>query len=243
MRKSLVASAAIHVAAVLLLFSLTIRLPDRPAARDRGRVVTLLRLPRFRRAEGGGGERAIPHASRGRPPAIVARKIWLPPQIVRNETPKLVVQQALLEVPEFNIRASVVGDPFGKPGPPSGGTGLLGGFGEGEGTGIGPGKGSRLGGDLIQPAIRITRGPQLLYKEEPEYSEEARKARFQGTVMLSIEVDPAGNPVNIRVVQGLGLGLDQRAIAAVARWRFRPALSGDRPVAVMAVIEVSFHLL
>ena len=79
--------------------------------------------------------------------------------------------------------------------------------------------------------------------EEPEYSEEARKARHQGTVILAIDVDETGHATNIRVMHGLGLGLDEKAIQAVMRWKFRPALSGDRPVTAPATVEVSFRLL
>jgi TonB family protein len=78
---------------------------------------------------------------------------------------------------------------------------------------------------------------------EPEYSEDARKVHYQGTVILSIEVDTNGLPTNIRVVHSIGLGLDERAVQAVAKWRFRPAVAGDHPVAAPAMVEVSFHLL
>ena len=78
---------------------------------------------------------------------------------------------------------------------------------------------------------------------EPEYSEDARKVHFQGTVVLTIEVDTNGLPSNIRVVRAIGLGLDERAVQAVEKWRFRPAMSGDHPVIAPALVEVSFHLL
>ena len=68
--------------------------------------------------------------------------------------------------------------------------------------------------------------PQLVYKVEPEFSEEARKAKHQGMVVLTIEVDPSGNVRNVRVRQSLGLGLDEKAIEAVSHWRFRPGHSG-----------------
>jgi TonB family protein len=85
--------------------------------------------------------------------------------------------------------------------------------------------------------------PALLYKVEPEYSEEARKAKYQGTVTLYVEVDPNGQARNIRVVRSLGLGLDEKAIEAVMKWKFRPGTKDGRPVAVAATIEVNFRLL
>ncbi len=85
--------------------------------------------------------------------------------------------------------------------------------------------------------------PQLLFKVEPEYSEEARKAKFQGTVLLYVEVDEKGNPRDIRVIRPLGLGLDQKAIEAVEKWKFSPGKKDGKPVAVQAQIEVNFRLL
>jgi TonB family protein len=85
--------------------------------------------------------------------------------------------------------------------------------------------------------------PTLIYKVEPEYSEEARKAKWQGTVQLSLIVEASGKPSNVRVLRALGLGLDQQAIEAVQQWRFKPGLQGGKPVRVIANIEVSFRLL
>ena len=83
----------------------------------------------------------------------------------------------------------------------------------------------------------------MLWKVEPEYSEEARKARFQGSVMIAMEVDAEGRPRNIRIARSLGLGLDERAIEAVSKWKFKPGMWNGRPVAAAVHIEVSFRLL
>ena len=83
----------------------------------------------------------------------------------------------------------------------------------------------------------------MLYKVEPEFSEEARKAKHQGMVVLTIEVDSNGNVRNIRVRQSLGLGLDEKAVEAVSRWRFRPGMFNGKPVATEAVVQVNFQLL
>ncbi len=85
--------------------------------------------------------------------------------------------------------------------------------------------------------------PQLLYKVEPEFSEDARKAKYQGVVVLSIEVDASGTVRNVRVRQSLGLGLDEKAIEAVSRWRFRPGLFDGMPVVTEATVQVTFQLL
>jgi TonB family protein len=84
--------------------------------------------------------------------------------------------------------------------------------------------------------------PALLYKTEPEYSEEARAAKYQGTVLLYVEVVPDGTAQNIVVRRSLGLGLDEKAIEAVRRWKFRPGTKDGQPVTVQATIEVNFRL-
>lgn len=85
--------------------------------------------------------------------------------------------------------------------------------------------------------------PQLIYKVEPEYTEEARAAKLSGAVMLSIEVGPDGVAHNIEVTEGLGLGLDQNAVAAVSQWKFKPAVADGQPVTVAAKVQVNFKLL
>ena len=84
--------------------------------------------------------------------------------------------------------------------------------------------------------------PILIHKIDPEYSEEARAAKYQGTVVLYVEIDPNGTPTNIKVARGLGLGLDQKAVESVTQWKFRPGQKDGRPVTVAATIEVNFRL-
>ena len=91
-------------------------------------------------------------------------------------------------------------------------------------------------------AVAITRAV-VLKSVEPEYTDEARKARMQGTVAVLIEIDRDGHARNPRVRSGLGLGLDERAVEAVLKWRFRPYLQDGMPVAGSALIEVHFRLL
>ena len=86
-------------------------------------------------------------------------------------------------------------------------------------------------------------GPVLLYKVEPEYAEEARQARLEGTVILYIDVGTDGYASNFHVVRSLGLGLDEKAVEAVRKWKFRPGYKDGKPVVVAATIEVNFRLL
>ncbi len=246
MRKApVLTSLAIHVGAILLLLLLaSVPAVKNPVARWADRVVPLL-APRLAKSQGGGGQRNPLPASRGQAPPRAVTRVFVPPMAVRMENPKLIVQQAMLEAPEFNITAPDIGDPLGKLGPPSGGPGGPLGIGPGRGSGIGPGPGPGQGGvsPVSYKALGITQEPKLLHAEEPEYSEEARKARFQDTVILAIDVDVNGRASNIRVTRSLGLGLDEKAIAAVLKWRFRPALSSGRPVTAPAQVQVTFHLL
>ena len=85
--------------------------------------------------------------------------------------------------------------------------------------------------------------PSLVSKIEPEYSEEARKAKYQGTVLLYIQVDASGKAINMRVLHSLGLGLDEKAMEAVKKWKFKPGTKDGKAVTVEAQIEVNFRLL
>src|SRR5690242_2648938 len=149
-----------------------------------------------------------------------------------------------------NVNMDQYGDPLAKIGPPSNGPGSGGGIGSGKGGGIGsgsggglgPGEGGGVGGGVYRVGGGVT-APTLLSKIEPEYSEEARKAKYQGTVTLYIQVDPNGKAINMRVLHSLGLGLDEKAMEAVKKWKFKPGTKDGKPVTVEAQIEVNFRLL
>ena len=113
------------------------------------------------------------------------------------------------------------------------GSGLGSGVESGNSRGVGPGP-YRVGGGVSAPV--------LIHKVEPEYSEEARKAKYQGTVLLHVEIGPEGIATNIRVQRSLGLGLDEKAIECVKQWKFKPGEKDGKPVTVAATIEVNFRL-
>jgi TonB family protein len=89
----------------------------------------------------------------------------------------------------------------------------------------------------------LSQGPVLLYKVDPDYSEQAKRSRYEGIVLLRLVIDENGLPRDIRVVQSLGLGLDEKAMEAVRHWRFQPGIKDGRAVSVDANVEVSFRLL
>ena len=84
--------------------------------------------------------------------------------------------------------------------------------------------------------------PQVLNSVEPQFTEDARRADFQGSAAIQLIVDAQGNPQNLRVLRHLGMGLDQMALDAVRQYKFKPAMYQGHPVAVQMVIEVDFHL-
>ena len=207
-------------------------------------------IPQENKGGGGGGTRSPLDASKGKLPKIAPRQ-FTPPQVDPPEHPKLPMTPTIVaETPIPNIEAANYADPTSKLGLPSNGSGLGGGIGTGKGGGVGPGSGPGVGpgsgggfGGGLYSIGGVVSAPVPIFKPEPEYSEEARKAKWQGTVLLSMVVDEKGHPSNIRVVRSLGLGLDQKAIEAVERWLFKPGVKDGKPVAVQANIEINFRLL
>lgn len=213
--------------------------------------VIALFVPAPRVHDAGGGQRDPLPVSKGRLPPRVPQ-VLAPPQIRVFERPaRLPVQLALLSAPDQivpDLPLDRIGHPLGIDGMVSGGRGGPGGLGDGCCDGIGDGTGP--GVQTKMPPLRgsaaqrrPSRLPNLIYKVEPEYSEEARKAKVQGTVMLTAIVDPSGRLREIRVIAPLGLGLDEKAVAAAELWRFQPAMADGKPVAYPVHIEVNFRLL
>jgi len=202
---------------------------------------------------GGGGDRDKLQASEGRLPKQSMQQITPPMAVVRNLDPKLVVPPTIVVPPDIHLQQPnmpELGDPLSHlPSVPSNGTGYGGGIGSGSGGGVGsgegPGYGPGHGGGTGGGAFRVGGGvsaPKAIYAPDPEYSEEARKVKHMGTVVLWLVVGPDGKPRDIRVLRTLGLGLDEKAIEAVRTWRFEPAMKDGRPVAVQINVEVNFHL-
>ena len=202
---------------------------------------------------GGGGDRSPLPASFGKLPKAALKQFTPPMAVVNNPNPRLTMEPSIIAPPDVvfpQVNASQYGDPLGRLGLPSNGTGSGGGIGSGKGggvgpgngPGVGPGEGGGFGGGVFQIGGGVT-APSLLWKVEPVYSEEARKAKHQGIVVLYVEVDASGKVGRMQVVKSLGLGLDERAMEAVKQWKFRPGLKDGKPVAVAATVEVTFRLL
>lgn len=256
--KAGVYSLAFHIGTIALLLWLSSLKPVQKAISD---VVTPLFAPDLKPyiatvrkdrsgGGGGGGNRSPLDASKGKLPKPAPRQ-FTPPRVDPIDNPKLPMTPTIVAPNDIpNIQANNYGDPLSRLGIPSNGTGFGGGIGSGGGGGVGPGRGPGFGpgsgGGFGGGAYRIGGGvsaPSVLVKVEPEYSEEARKAKWQGTVVLSLVVDEHGTAQGIKVTKSLGLGLDQKAIEAVQKWRFKPGMKDGKPVPVMASIEVNFRLL
>jgi TonB family protein len=202
---------------------------------------------------GGGGRKTLTPPSQGKLPKAADKQIVPPdPEPPKNPDPKLVVEPTvvapqLANMPQINLLN--IGDPNGVPGPPSAGPGVGGGIGtgqgrgvgEGKGPGVGPGEGGGVGGGVFRVGGGVS-PPSVVSRVEPQYSEEARKARYQGTVVLEAIVRKDGTVDILRVVRSLGFGLDENAIDALKKWRFRPGTKGGVPVDVALNIEVNFNL-
>lgn len=121
------------------------------------------------------------------------------------------------------------------------GTGTGAGLGEGDGSGIGPGTGGGVGGGAYRPGSGIT-PPRVVREVKADYTEEARRRGVTGEVVMEVLVRRDGSVGDVRLLQGLGLGLDERAAAAVRQWRFAPAERQGIPVDVVVEVGVEFKL-
>jgi TonB family protein len=99
-----------------------------------------------------------------------------------------------------------------------------------------------VGGGPYTPGAGGVSFPVPLVSPEAEFSDEARRAKYQGVCAISIVVDTRGYPQNPRVVRSLGMGLDEKALEAVSRYRFKPALKNGKPVPAIITVEVNFRL-
>ena len=234
-------SVILHASAIALLRLLSAMKPVQMKIREVTPLFAPLPVQHVNLAEhGGGGGARQPLVRKGDPPKTVARAFILPAPVAREtQVASPVISGDMPQV------SSAIGSPDGLAGLMGGpGIGGIGGPGRG-GFGPGPGPGSGDGDDSggVLRAGGGVSAPKAIYTPEPEYSDEARQAKLEGTVLLSMVVDQNGRTTKIRVIHSLGLGLDQKAIDAVRRWTFVPGKKDGKPVAVEASAVVSFRLL
>jgi TonB family protein len=219
---------------------------------DKPLVLNLPKLAASSGGGGGGGMKTPTPPSKGQLPKADDKQ-FVPPMVeVKNLAPELAVEPTVVApqlahlIPLPNVP---FGDPNGVVGPPSAGPGSGGGIGTGQGTGVGsgkgpgvgPGEGGGFGGGVFQVGGGVTE-PVLLSQVQPEYSDDGRKARIQGTVELLIVVNADGSVRFDNVRKSLGYGLDQKAIDAVKKWKFIAGKKDGKPVATYVSVLVNFSL-
>jgi TonB family protein len=199
--------------------------------------------PTATKQAGGGGQHSPLPPIKGQLPRPAPKVFTVP--VAAIEHPALILNPSLLAPPDaWAAPTAAIGNPLGVFNG-STGPGDRGGLGPGDGVGIGDSHGPGAGdGDIgIYTIGNGVSEPQLVVKVDPEYSEEARKAKYSGSVTLSIVINTSGRAEQIQISRGLGMGLDEKAVQAIQRWRFKPAMSKGVPVKVRATVEVNFRLL
>lgn len=231
-KRDRMASIAVHVAVIGILMLPLWRPVRKVIHQEQVELMPTLMapghsLPRMRRLASGGA----PPVHKILPPKInpvEATPQPIPPPI------KLMPATAMANIPmpQFGNPGAVAGPPGTSAGVNGAGPGGMGtdpnGGGDCDNAPCG------IGGDVSEPVP--------VYEPDPEYSDAARKAKYQGTVVVEVIIGVDGHVYNPKVIQPLGLGLDEKALAAVKLWRFEPAKKNGRPVRVAANIEVNFRL-
>jgi TonB family protein len=171
-----------------------------------------------------------------------------PPMIPLIRQPKLAIDSAIdirlpddSSMPNIGVHSSpnVTLNSNG-PGGPTG----IGWRGNG---GVGPGDGDRGWGPgdedgVYSPNQRGVVAPALIYAPEAEFSDEARRNKYQGVCMVAVIVDTHGNPQNLRVIRALGMGLDEKALEVIRKYKFKPGTKDGKPVPVQITVRIDFNL-
>ncbi|MGE5322575.1 MAG: energy transducer TonB [Actinomycetota bacterium] len=239
-----VATHTVVIALVLWLFHITIQPaivpPANTASIDLAPYIPQ-HVGRNGISGGGGGDASKVKASAGVPPRA-AKEQFAPPVVVQTHKSKLMVEPTVVAADLKYTATTQLGDPLSKLMIPSNGTGVGGGIGSGDGGGVGSGHGGPGVGPGIFHVGNGVSAPRPVYTPEPEFTEEARKAKYQGVVVLSAVVGVDGRVHDARVVRSLGMGLDERALQVVKLWKFDPGKKDGRPVPVQMGLEISFNL-
>ena len=207
------------------------------------------KLPPGAKPAGGGGganDHTTAPVNRGKLPKFAWTQ-FTPPQVkIQNPAPKLPMDPTLLGPPDLkvaNINAPTFGDPLANGVSESLGHGNGTGIGSGTGGGLGPGEGGGTGGGAFRAGVNGVGMPSCIYCPDPPYSDEARKAKYQGVVVVMVIVTADGRAADVKVIKSPGLGLDEKTVETVKQWRFKPAVGpGGKALTVQVPIEVTFRL-
>lgn len=200
--------------------------------------------PVVTRVGGGGGHPENAKAAQGRLPRFAKEQI-VPLKAPPMEAPKLAAEPTVDVQRDLKMATNTLPN-FGMPNSTSHGVsmgeGTGTGIGSGNGGGLGHGSGGNAGGGLYHLGSGV-RAPTVLVQSDAEFSEEARKAKFSGSVQVYLWVEADGTPSHVQVVRGVGMGLDEKAVEAVRKYKFRPATKDGKPVAVDLYIDVNFEIM
>jgi protein TonB len=198
--------------------------------------------PRAQTMGGGGGQRGPTPVTKGTPPKFADTQI-VPPKAPPMVDPKIKIEPTIevqkdvkmaTSIPQIGVANSpILGMSMGN----GSGTGL----GSGNGSGLGPGSGGNTGGGPRRIGGGVS-APILIYQVDADFSEEARKAKFSGNVVVNLWVDQNGMPSHVHVIRGVGMGLDEKAVEAVRQYKFKPAMENGKPVTVEMNVEVNFQI-
>jgi periplasmic protein TonB len=256
-----IVSVSAHAAVIALLLTPFFSNFSPPLPPKDKRTITELAGPPARRLDpvklpgrggGGGGERSTIPVTTGHPPRFKMEDQLATPTVIKNPTPELSAEMTLVGLSEkMQSDPLPIGDPLAAivtnsngPGAAAGmGTGAHGGVGPGDGPGKGLGRDGGEGGDVFRPGTIGVGWPACFYSPQPPYTDEARQAKYSGTVLVDAIVTADGRVNPTRVLKNPGLGLDDSVIKTLKTWRCKPAQGPDhRPVAVAVPFEVAFRL-
>jgi protein TonB len=241
------------IIALLIVPFLTNMLPSTTQAKNKLDVTPLdispyvPKLPAGAKQAGGGGganDHTNTPVNKGRPPRFSMTQ-FAAPTLHPNPQPKLPMEATLLGPPDLKIATSLtgLGDPLAAGPGDSLGHGNGTGIGSGTGGGLGPGEGGGTGGGVFRAGVNGVGLPTCFYMPNPPYSDEARKAKYSGVVLVEAVITVDGRVTNPRVIKSPGLGLDESTTNTMRTWRCKPVTGPNgKPVPVLVPFEVTFRL-
>lgn len=255
-QKSRAISFVIHAIAITLVLTLALRAHNIVEPEQITEVTPVdfkltappvITPPPIAKVEGGGGAKTFVQPKADPVPTLAKAPQIMTHSIIRLDQPKLALaptEQVKMPdettpMPAFAANNAPQIELAKAPKGTGNGFGSIGGGGLGGGHGVGSGGG--YGGGLMSVGGGVS-APQPIRTVEPDFTEEARRSGLQGNVSIKLIVDAQGNPQDIRVMSHLGMGLEEKAMAAVRQYKFKPAMFQGHPVAVEILLDVSFHL-
>ena len=246
---------AVHAGIIVLLIVpfLTNMLPSTIQAKNKLDVTPLdispyvAKLPAGNNKAGGGGganDHTNTPVNKGRPPRFTMTQ-YAAPTLHPNPQPKLPMEATLLGPPDLKVSSALtnLGDPMAAGPGDSLGHGNGTGIGSGTGAGLGPGEGGGTGGGMFRAGVNGVGLPTCFYMPNPPYSDEARKAKYSGVVLVEAVITVDGRVTNPRVIKSPGLGLDESTTNTMRTWRCKPVTGPNgKPVPVLVPFEVTFRL-